>query len=360
MNAFDLQCMSRALQLAEKGLFSSSPNPRVGCVLTKNSNVIAEGFHRKAGEAHAEIAALQMAGDEAKGANVYVTLEPCSHTGRTGPCTQALIQAQVAAVYYAMEDPNPQVCGEGLQQLREAGIKVHGPLMEDSARELNKGFVKRMTQGLPWVRCKMAMSLDGRTAMADGKSQWITGPAARADVQTLRAQSCAVISGVGTVIHDNPLLNVRLPNVERQPLRVIVDSQLRTPQEAEIFSLGHPVLMAHLASARKARYENAEFCQCEEKTGQVNLRSLLKMLASERSANEVLIEAGATLSGAFLSEGLVDELIIYMAAKLMGKEARPLFDLSIQTMAAQLALNIKDIRAIGSDWRITAEPDIEA
>lgn len=367
MTISDRQMMLRALQLAERGLRTTSPNPRVGCVITRHGEIVGEGFHSRAGEAHAEIVALRAAGEAARGATAYVSLEPCAHTGRTGPCVQALIDAGISRVVYGMEDPNPNVSGKGLQILRNAGIEVVGPLQEDDARALNPGFIKRMTVGLPFVRCKLAMSLDGRTAMADGKSKWITTPAARADVQNLRARSCAIVTGVDTVIHDNPLLNVRLPDCERQPLRFIVDSRLRTPVDAEIFSVGEPVILAHArddagksgSSDFAQRYKNARLLLCPQKNGKIDLRAFLHMLARDYEVNEVLVEAGATLCGGFLSTGLVDEMIVYMAPRLLGKDARPLFDISIQNMAAQLTLSIKDIRAVGGDWRITAIPDPE-
>lgn len=359
----DSQMMLRALQLAERALHTTSPNPRVGCVIVQQDEIVGEGFHRRAGEAHAEILALQAAGERARGATVYVTLEPCAHTGRTGPCVQALIAAGIGKLVYAMEDPNPQVSGKGLQILRTAGIEISGPLLEDSARELNPGFVKRMTFGLPLVRCKLAMSLDGRTAMADGKSKWITTAAAREDVQRLRGRSCAIVTGVDTVIHDNPFLNVRLPECERQPLRFVIDSRLRTPANAEIFSVGEKVILAHVqehvSNEVQKRYKNAVLLPCEPDNGKVDLRAFLQKLVRDYEVNEVLVEAGAKLCGGFLAAGLVDELIIYMAPKLLGKEARPLFDISIHSMAAQLTLSIKDIRAVGGDWRITAIPDPE-
>jgi len=355
--------MLRALQLAEEGLYSTSPNPRVGCVLVRDEKIIGEGFHRKAGEAHAEIIALQAANGQARGATAYVSLEPCAHQGRTGPCAEALIKAGVSRVVFAMEDPNPLVAGNGLQMLRDAGIDISGPLMEESARQLNPGFIKRMNSGLPWVRCKLAMSLDGRTAMADGKSQWITGSAARADVQKFRARSCAIITGVDTVIHDDPKLNVRLPDIERQPLRVIVDSKLRTPPQSTIFTLGEKVILAHtqesVSENRAKEFSNANLLVCPQKNDKVDLRSLLQTLVKEQQVNEVLVEAGAKLCGGFLAAGLVDEIIVYMTSKLMGRDARPLFDISITSMAGQLALSIQDIRAVGGDWRITAIPDPE-
>ena len=356
--------MLRALQLAEKGLYSTSPNPRVGCVIVSHEgHIVGEGYHRRAGEAHAEVLALAEAGDKAKGACAYVSLEPCSHTGRTGPCSDALINAGINEVVYAMEDPNPEVSGQGIERLRDAGITVRGPVQESAALELNKGFCKRMQRNLPWVRCKLAMSLDGRTAMADGSSKWVTGPAARADVQYLRARSCAVITGVGTVTHDNPNLNVRLPDTERQPMRIVVDSQLRTPLHAELFKLPGRIVVACAADASEGKefpLNNVETWSLGNKDNSaVDLRRLLQLLAEREQCNEVMIEAGAGLAGAFLATGLVDELIIYMAAKLMGKDARPLFDISINSMAGCLPMSIQDIRAVGHDWRITALPDPE-
>ena len=350
--------MQRALRLAQLGLYTTSPNPCVGCVLVNRAGVvIAEGYHRKAGEHHAEINALLHASESVVGATAYVTLEPCSHQGKTGPCANALIEAGIGRVVFAMEDPNPAVCGRGLSNLRAAGIQVDGPLLEDEARALNPGFIKRMTSGLPRVRCKMAMSLDGRTAMASGESKWITGPAAREDVQKLRARSCAVVTGIGTVLSDDPQLNVRLPNTERQPLRVVVDSHLRSPATAMVFAEPGVAVVAACLPGPAAPYPVWQLPDASGK--RVDLIALLKKLAQE-GVNEVLIEAGADLAGAFLAYGLVDELIVYMAAKLMGSRARPLFNLQINAMSAQLSLSITDIRAVGSDWKITAFPDPDA
>lgn len=356
----DTEFMSRALELARKGLYTASPNPRVGCVIVNDGGeIVGEGYHRKTGEPHAEIVALRDAGAAASACSVYVTLEPCSHTGLTGPCTEALIKAGVKEVIYGFEDPNPLVAGQGILMLREAGIEVRGPVLEDAAIELNKGFCKRMRTGLPWVTCKLAMSLDGRTAMASGESKWITGPAAREEVQYLRAQNCALISGIGTVLLDNPHLNARADGIERQPLRVVVDSQLRTPTDAELFKSAGEVLLVNALSNPTYAREEVSVLSMPGKNRNVDLHALLQWLAEHKKCNEVLIEAGATLSGALMAAGLIDELVVYMAAKIMGKDARPLFDISINSMAGQLPLSIRDIRAIGNDWRITAVPDPE-
>ncbi|WP_444934222.1 bifunctional diaminohydroxyphosphoribosylaminopyrimidine deaminase/5-amino-6-(5-phosphoribosylamino)uracil reductase RibD [Microbulbifer sp. JTAC008] len=368
--------IARAIQLAERGLYTTMPNPRVGCVITDgDGNIVGEGWHKRAGEPHAEIEALSDAGDLAQGATVYVTLEPCSHTGRTGPCAEALVKAGVARVIYGMQDPNPNVSGAGLQILRDAGIEVEGPILEERCRALNPGFIKRMTLGLPLVRSKSAMSLDGRTAMASGESKWVSGPAARADVQRLRARSCAVITGVETVRFDNPNLNVRADEMalemlaaeraaEVQPLRVIVDSQLRTPARAFILQGDAPTLVCTTERAEAERRERIEKTGAEvvvlphDKEGRVDLLALLKELA-RRQCNEVLVESGATLSGEFLCRGHVDEIIVYMAPKLLGSTGRPLFELPIERMGSMLPITITDMRAVGHDWRITATTDIE-
>ncbi|TVZ40688.1 diaminohydroxyphosphoribosylaminopyrimidine deaminase/5-amino-6-(5-phosphoribosylamino)uracil reductase [Alteromonadaceae bacterium 2753L.S.0a.02] len=356
----DREYMSRALQLAARGMNTTTPNPRVGCVIVKNDRVIGEGYHRKAGEGHAEVNAVASVADasELQGASVYVTLEPCVHIGKTGPCCDTLISAGVSRVIYGMEDPNPQVAGAGLEKLEDAGIKVQGPLLEEEALALNVGFVKRMRTGLPFVRCKLAMSLDGRTAMASGESKWITGPSAREDVQHLRARSCAILTGVDSVLLDDPLLTVRLPDSERQPMRVIVDTELRVDPNAEIFKQPGTTLVA-TCNSDAALSSTLSCWPLPERNGRVDLRVLLQELA-KRGCNEVLLETGATLAGAFVAAGLVDELIVYVAAKLMGSEARPLLDLPIKTMGAALALSIKDVRAVGPDWRITAVPDPES
>lgn len=353
----DRQWMQYALGLAEKGLNSTTPNPRVGCVLVNaNGEKVGEGWHERAGEAHAERHALLNAGQAAQGSTAYVTLEPCSHQGRTGPCCDALIEAGVSRVVFAMEDPNPKVAGSGIAKLKSAGIEVAGPLLEDSARALNPGFVKLMEEGMPYIRIKSAMSLDARTAMASGESKWITAPAAREDVQRLRARSCALITGVGSVIHDDPSLTVRIGDNDRQPLRVIVDTQARCPQQAQVLDKRARTVIACSEKHRKTAGDDREYWYLPEKSGRVDLRALIRKLADE-GCNEILVETGAELAGAFVAEGLVDEFIIYIAPKLMGSSARPLFELPITTMSGNLPLIIKDIRAIGYDWRITAIPD---
>ncbi|WP_174236514.1 bifunctional diaminohydroxyphosphoribosylaminopyrimidine deaminase/5-amino-6-(5-phosphoribosylamino)uracil reductase RibD [Stutzerimonas nosocomialis] len=366
MDAADLQPMARALQLARQGLYSTHPNPRVGCVIVRDGQVVGEGWHQRAGEPHAEVHALRMAGDRARGATAYVTLEPCSHHGRTPPCADALVKAGVSRVVAAMQDPNPEVGGRGLQRLRDAGIDVVCGVLEAEARELNPGFIKRMEGGLPFVRVKLAMSLDGRTAMASGESQWITGPAARADVQALRARSSVVLTGADTVLIDGARLTVRAEELrlepslaalalQRPPLRVLVDGRLRVPLDAPFFQAG-PALVATLDDTGAARYRAAGH-ELLALAGheRVDLPALLAALGA-RGANEVLVEAGPRLAGAFAAQGLVDEYRIYVAAKLLGSSARPLLELPLERMAEARELRIVDLRAVGDDWRITARP----
>ena len=363
----DFTHMARAQRLAERGLYTCMPNPRVGCVIVKDSAVAGEGWHQQAGQAHAEINALRAAGKVAAGGTAYVSLEPCCHHGKTGPCTQALIDAKVARVVIGMEDPNPLVAGKGVAQLRAAGIEVVGPLLEEGARALNPGFIKRMQQGLPYVRVKMAMSLDGRTAMASGESKWITGQPARSDVQRWRARSCAVLTGIGTVLQDDPALTVRAADLDiaaadaiaqRQPLRVLLDTRGRIPTTARILAkLGRVLVINADANAPTIAAPHVEQVRLDSASS-IDLPQVLRLLA-DKSCNEVWIEAGATLAGSFIQQGLVDELIIYAAPKLLGSRARPLFELPLDTMAAQLSLNIVDVRAVGNDWRITATLDRE-
>ncbi|MEO1819863.1 bifunctional diaminohydroxyphosphoribosylaminopyrimidine deaminase/5-amino-6-(5-phosphoribosylamino)uracil reductase RibD [Pseudomonas sp.] len=368
-SAADRSWMSRALMLAERGLYTTEPNPRVGCVLVVDGEVVGEGWHVRAGEGHAEVNALAQAGERARGATAYVTLEPCSHFGKTPPCADALIKAGVARMVAAMQDPNPQVAGNGLQRLREAGIAVECGLLEDQARALNPGFIKRMQQGLPWVRVKLAMSLDGRTAMASGESKWITGPAARADVQRLRARSGAVVSGADSVLLDDSALTVRTSELglppdeaaaaaERQPLRVLIDSLRRVPLEQRFFREAGPTLVIS-TSAEQAADDylavGSELLAVPGADGKVDLHAVLRTLA-ERGCNEVLVEAGAGLSGAFWRAGLVDELIVYMAPRLLGSQARPLMQLPFESMSEAMDVAVTDMRAIGQDWRITARP----
>ncbi|MEB3733980.1 bifunctional diaminohydroxyphosphoribosylaminopyrimidine deaminase/5-amino-6-(5-phosphoribosylamino)uracil reductase RibD [Halopseudomonas pachastrellae] len=368
-SAADRSWMSRALMLAERGLYTTEPNPRVGCVLVADGEVVGEGWHVRAGEGHAEVNALAQAGERARGATAYVTLEPCSHFGKTPPCADALITAGVSRMVAAMQDPNPQVAGKGLQRLREAGIAVECGLLEEQARALNPGFIKRMQQGLPWVRVKLAMSLDGRTAMASGESKWITGPAARADVQRLRARSGAVVSGADSVLLDDSALTVRaselgLPSdeaaaaAERQPLRVLIDSLRRVPLEQRFFREAGPSLVISTSAEQAADdylAAGSELLAVPGADGKVDLQAVLQILA-ERGCNEVLVEAGAGLSGAFWRAGLVDELIVYMAPRLLGSQARPLMQLPFESMSEAMDVAITDMRAIGQDWRITARP----
>jgi diaminohydroxyphosphoribosylaminopyrimidine deaminase/5-amino-6-(5-phosphoribosylamino)uracil reductase len=356
--------MARALELARLGLYSTSPNPRVGCVLVKQGQVMGEGWHAKAGCAHAEVNALVAAGDNARGATAYVTLEPCAHTGKTPPCADALIRAGVATVVYAMRDPNPLVAGKGLARLQEAGITVLGPILEADARALNPGFIQRMETGKPWVFAKAASSLDGRTAMQSGESQWITGTAARGDVQKLRARSCAIVTGVGTVMQDDPALTVRdmalsLMDELRQPLRVIVDSQLQTPLHARILQLPGKVLVVYAQASveKQAQFAGAGIeTQClANSEGKVDLQAMMRELA-KRQCNEVMVESGAKLLGALLREQLVDELYLYMAPTLLGSNARPLAALPFEHMHQQLRFTIKDMRKVGEDVRWQLQP----
>ncbi|MCF6338770.1 MAG: bifunctional diaminohydroxyphosphoribosylaminopyrimidine deaminase/5-amino-6-(5-phosphoribosylamino)uracil reductase RibD [Gammaproteobacteria bacterium] len=352
----DRRFMSRAVQLAERGLFTTDPNPRVGCVLVKNGAVVGEGWHQRAGEAHAEINALQIASDQAKGATVYITLEPCCHHGRTPPCSDALIAAGVSRVVVAMEDPNPQVAGQGLAQLQKAGIQTHYGVLQTQSERVNPGFIKRMRTGRPFVRGKMAMSLDGRTAMASGESQWITGEAARRDVHRLRARSAAIITGIGTVLTDDPSLTARLDDDVEQPLRVVLDSHLQMPPTAKMLSLsGRTLVLTVSTDTQKAaalRNAGAKVEVVASINGRPDLSAVLDCLTC-LEINEVLVEAGATLSGAFLQAGLFDELVVYMAPLLMGSEARGLLDLpGVEKMSQTTKLKIVDMRAVGSDWKM--------
>lgn len=363
----DHRYMARALQLARKGLYTTHPNPRVGCLLVKQGEVVAEGFHRRAGEPHAEVNALARAGERARDATAYVTLEPCCHQGRTPPCSQALIEAGIKRVVTAMRDPNPQVAGQGIEQLRAAGIQVEEGLLQTQAQALNPGFIKRMREGLPYVRCKLAMSLDGRTAMASGESQWITCAAAREDVHRLRARSAAILTGCGTLLADDPSLTVRLapemldldPDLPTpQPLRVVLDPRLRTPPTARMLSLPGPVLIVCADDVRldaaPLEAAGAQVVTRPADGERLDLRQVLSYLARQE-VNEVLLESGATLAGAMLAEGLIDELVIYLAPHLMGSDARGLFHLpAIDRMSRRLALNITDLRQVGEDIRITA------
>lgn len=355
--AADTRYMTRALELARRGLYTTDPNPRVGCVLVRDGNVVGEGFHERAGQPHAEVNALRAAGERTRDATVYLTLEPCCHHGKTPPCTDALIGAGVARVVVAMQDPNPRVAGQGFAALAQAGIKSESGLMQSEAEALNPGFIRRMQHGRPYVRVKLAASLDGRTAMANGESKWITGEPARDDVQHWRARSSAILTGIGTVLADDPSLNVRAFDIGRQPLRVILDSTLRMSPKAAMLSLPGSTLVvtaSHDAARAAALRAAGADVQVAGKEGRIDLAALMKMLAA-REINEILVEAGATLSGALLEAGLVDELVLYQAPCLLGDTGRGLFRLTNLTqMAKRPTLEIKDARAIGQDWRLVA------
>jgi diaminohydroxyphosphoribosylaminopyrimidine deaminase/5-amino-6-(5-phosphoribosylamino)uracil reductase len=361
MGRHDTEYMQRALRLAERGLYTTDPNPRVGCVIVKDGSIVGHGWHRRAGEPHAEILALQQAGEQAAGATVYVSLEPCSHHGKTPPCAEALVNAGVSRVFAAMQDPNPAVAGSGFDYLRKHGIDVENGLLEQGARAINQGFIKRMESGRPFVRIKMAASLDGRTAMASGESQWISGEAARADVQRLRARSSVIMTGVDTVIDDDPSLNVRLSAAQlgiegdvRQPHRVVLDSQLRFPPAAKMLTLeGKTTLLT-------TQPDNGELAcdvvRLDEHEGRLDLDSVMNWL-SGLQANEVHVEAGATLCGALLDSKLVDEIVVYMAPHIMGCGARGLFNIpGLERMSDRIRLDIRDVRQVGKDLRITVVP----
>lgn len=360
----DVQYMTKALALANAGLYTTSPNPRVGCVIVSNNKIIGQGAHLKAGEPHAEVLALREAGNVSLGATAYVTLEPCSHFGKTPPCADALIQAGIMRVVIAMQDPNPLVAGQGMARLATQGLQVEVGCMEAEARALNKGFIKRMSYGMPYVRSKIAASLDGKTALKNGKSQWITGEAARQDVQHWRAQSCAVVTGIGTVLADNPRLNVRLPEVQRQPLRVIVDSDLQIPLDTHLLQNINAQQLVMIVYAQDKSHR-AEALQATGATllllpthdgAKVDLNALLARLALQ-GLNEVLLEAGRGLNTAFLQADLIDEFILYYAPKFMGHDAQGMFNLpEITHMSTVPSLTIADVTMVGQDIRLLATP----
>jgi diaminohydroxyphosphoribosylaminopyrimidine deaminase/5-amino-6-(5-phosphoribosylamino)uracil reductase len=349
--------MARALELAQLGLYTTDPNPRVGCVLVRDGRVVGEGWHQRAGGPHAEAAALAAAGGSARGATAYVTLEPCNHHGRTPPCSEALIAAGIARVVYAVADPNPQAIGGGAR-LAAAGIRVESGLLADEAAQLNPGFLRRMRGGLPWVRVKIAASLDGRTALASGESRWITSKAARTDAQYGRARSSVVLTGVGTVLADDPAMNVRVPESDRQPLRVVLDSQLRTPPQARLIDRDGQVLVIATQddAGRRSALERlgVEVAILPGSPVRPDIGAVVKLLAA-RGANEVWVEAGATLAGAFVRAGLFDELVVYLAPTLLGPDARGLLALPpLEALEHKPALRFIGCRAVGDDLCITA------
>lgn len=357
MRLDDTQWMAQALRLAEQGMDSTSPNPRVGCVLVRDGVLIGQGWHQRAGEPHAEVYALRAASDAARGATAYVTLEPCAHQGQTPPCADALIAAGVARVVVACQDANPQVSGQGIARLRAAGIVVDCGLMAVAARALNVGFFARMERAIPWVRSKVAMSMDGRTALRNGVSQWITGPEARSDVQRWRARSCAIVTGINTVLADDAQLNVREIANARQPRPVVLDSQLRISPDARILQGGQALIYCAVQDASKIaclQGLGATVVLIPDEAGRVDLAAMLRDLA-KRGCNEVLVEAGAILNGALLAAGLVDELVLYLAPTLLGDAARGMAQLGELTELNQrIDFNWQDVRQVGNDLRITA------
>lgn len=347
--------MARALRLAAQGLYTTTPNPRVGAVVVNGSEVVGEGWHRRAGEPHAEVLALAQAGPRARGATVYVTLEPCSHFGRTPPCSQALVDAGVARVVAAMEDPNPRVNGQGLGRLRDAGVDVRCGLLRQQAEDLNPGFVSRMARGLPWVRLKVAASLDGRTALHDGRSQWITADAARADGHHWRARACAVLTGIGTVRDDDPRLTARDVATTRQPMRVLVDSRLEVPLDAQLLKGGALVVCAvsNPDKQRELADRGCEVLALPNAAGKVDLPALMRELAA-RDVNELHVEAGFKLNGSLVREGCVDELLVYLAPSLLG-DAAGMFDLPpLADLSERQRLFFHQVDRIGDDLRLLA------
>jgi diaminohydroxyphosphoribosylaminopyrimidine deaminase / 5-amino-6-(5-phosphoribosylamino)uracil reductase len=352
----DRRHMARALKLAAQGLYTTTPNPRVGCVLVKDGRVIGEGWHERAGGPHAEIAAIAAVGGAAHGATAYVTLEPCAHHGRTPPCANALIEARVARVVAAMQDPNPLVSGEGFARLRAAGIEAASGLLESEAQELNIGFVSRMRRGRPWLRVKIAASLDGRTALLNGRSQWITSEAARRDGHRWRARACAVLTGIGTVKEDNPQLTVRGVRTSRQPTRVIVDSRLETPLDAQVLGAGTLIAAAvdDAARAQALRERGAQVVLLPNAAGKVDLAELMRELG-RRELNEVHVEAGYKLNGSLLAADLVDELLIYLAPHILGDAARGMFHLpALEDLAGRRSFSVRELRRVGEDIRVIA------
>ena len=350
--------MRRAVELAARGLYTTDPNPRVGCVIVRDGQLAGEGWHRRAGEPHAEVYALEQAGERARGATVYLTLEPCSHHGRTPPCAEALLQAQPARVVVAARDPNPLVAGRGLELLQRAGIEVQTGLESEQAEALNPGFLKRMRSGRPWLRLKVAASLDGQTALANGQSQWISGEESRRDVQHWRARSSALVTGIGTLLADDPSLNQRLDAGQRQPARVVLDSHLRTPSTARTLALPGQVLLfsTSLDGAPALEAAGATVELIPAGPGGLDLGAVLDRLG-ELEMNEVLVEAGATLAGSFLAAGLVDELIVYLAPCLLGNQGRGMFALGeLTSLSDRVQLRILDVTRVGEDLRLIARP----
>ena len=357
LTAADHEFMEQALELAGRGLYTTTPNPRVGCVIVKDGVLVGSGWHEKAGLPHAEVLALKEAGDRARGAALYVNLEPCSHHGRTPPCVDAIVASGIKRVVAAMQDPNPKVAGSGFAKLRTAGITVEHGLKEDEARELNIGFVSRMARGRPWMRMKIAASLDGRTALANGRSRWITGEAARADGHRWRARACAVLTGFGTVRDDDPQLNVRGVDTPRQPLKIVVDSKFETSPSARLLSEGKTLVVGAVNDAKRIaslKAAGAEVAIIPNDSGKVELHKLMEELA-RRELNEIHAEAGTKLNGSLLQAGVVDELLVYLAPSVIGDSGRGMFSLpELIELSQATALEIREVERIGPDVRILA------
>jgi len=360
--AEDRSYMTRALELARLGIYSTPPNPAVGCVLVRDGRVIGEGHHRRTGGPHAEVHAIEAAGEAARGATAYVNLEPCSHFGRTPPCTRALLAAGVTRVVCALRDPDPRVAGGGLEELTRAGVAVESGLLASDAAELNRGFLRRMSSGRPWVTLKIGASLDGRTALADGVSRWITGEAARADVQRLRARASAVVTGIGTVLADNPKLTVRDPGLEllgRRPLRVVLDSRLRIPVTARVLDESAPAIVFTTQAAPDTSAFGERSIRIETlpgRDGRIDLAALLDRLGA-LECNEILVEAGPALAGAFLEDRRVDEFVLYVAPCVLGDAARPMFRLPpLERMTDRYDFRVHDADRIGDDLRVVLRP----
>ena len=358
-SSLDLQMMGRALELAAKGLYTTKPNPRVGCVIARDTEIVAEGWHREAGKAHAEIEALDVAGDRARGADLYVNLEPCCHVGRTDACAPALVDAGVRRVVIAMEDPNPKVSGNGIKALKEAGIDVTVGPRANAARELNEGFVLRMEKGRPLVRVKLAATIDGRTAAVDGSSQWITSTEARKDVHHWRAASAAVVTGIGTVKADDPRLNARLDSDLVQPVRVVLDGNARLDPGAALFQVDGPVLVVTAGEQDGDAYgfdARTELINLQGDDGRVDLAALVMELG-ERGCNDILVEAGAGVAGAFAARDLVDEYLLYLAPDLLGSGGRGMFELrGIRNLVDRIPLEIQEVQQLGRDLRLRLRP----
>ena len=352
-----IKYMARALQLARKGIYSTHPNPAVGCLIVNDGKIVGKSWHEEAGQAHAEVIALKQADSSAKGATMYVTLEPCSHLGKTPPCVKSIIKSGISRVVIATEDPNPLVNRSGISELQRAGIDITLGVGQVQAKQINRGFLKRISTGIPWVTLKIASSLDGKTAMADGESQWITSEPARRDAHKFRAAASGILTGAGTVLRDNPNMNARLDGTDRQPLRIILDTNLSTPPDARILHAPGKVLIVTTIGEDGAieGYQNdsVEIMQCPALGGRINLPELMLELG-RREMNTILLEAGSRLSGSMIEQGLVDEIVVYMAPDLLGSDARGMFDIpGLDKIADKMKLVYKDVTMVGRDLRLT-------